>query len=195
MGRSASLRRETRETNIDVSLDLDGSGNYQIETPIGFLNHMLELFSKHSGIDLQIFASGDVEVDFHHTVEDIGITLGECISNALADRRGINRYGFFILPMDETLARVVIDLGGRPFLVFNAEFSSPRVGNFDVELVEEFFRGLTNHLKCNLHIDLLRGGNTHHSIEAIFKAFARALREAIKVTGDDIPSSKGVIET
>ena len=195
MGRSASLRRETRETNIDVSLDLDGSGNYQIETPIGFLNHMLELFSKHSGIDLQIFASGDVEVDFHHTVEDIGITLGECISNALADRRGINRYGFFILPMDETLARVVIDLGGRPFLVFNAEFSSPRVGNFDVELVEEFFRGLTNHLKCNLHIDLLRGGNTHHSIEAIFKAFARALKEAIKVTGDDIPSSKGVIET
>ncbi len=195
MGRSANLRRETNETTIELSVNLDGNGIYQIDTPVAFMNHMLELFSKHSGTDLKLFASGDVEIDFHHTVEDIGIALGECINNALADRKGINRYGFFILPMDETLARVVIDLGGRPFLVFNAEFSSPRVGSFDVELVEEFFRGLANHLKCNLHIDLIRGGNTHHSIEAIFKAFARALREAIKITGDDIPSSKGVIET
>ncbi len=195
MGRSASLKRETGETTVEISVNLDGNGEYRVDTPVAFLNHMLELFSKHSGIDLEVYAAGDVEVDFHHTVEDIGITLGECLNGALGDRRGINRYGFFILPMDETLARVVIDLGGRPFLVFNAEFSSPRVGNFDVELVEEFFRGLTNHLKCNLHIDLLRGGNTHHSVEAIFKAFARALKEAIRITGDDIPSSKGVIET
>ncbi len=195
MGRSANLRRETGETAIEVSINLDGEGFSQIETPVGFLNHMLELFAKHGNFDLEVFARGDVEVDFHHTVEDVGITLGEVINSALSDRKGINRYGFFILPMDETLARVVVDLGGRPFLGFNADFFSPKVGDFDVELVEEFFRAFSNHLKCNLHIDLLKGGNTHHSIEAIFKAFARAMKEAVRITGEDIPSSKGVIET
>ncbi len=195
MERRATLRRATGETSIEVELNLDGKGDYQIEIPVGFLKHMLELFSKHSGIDLRIFASGDIEVDYHHLVEDTGIVLGEAISNALGKRVGIKRYGFFILPMDETLARVALDIGGRPFLSFNASFSSPRVGNFDTELVEEFFRGFVNHLKCNLHIDLLKGGNTHHAIEAIFKATARAIREAITISGEDLPSTKGLIET
>lgn len=195
MSRSASFERSTSETSIRVTVDLDGRGEARIDTGIGFFDHMLELLAKHSGVDLDIRAEGDLEVDEHHTVEDVGLALGEALSRALGDRRGIRRYGF-LLPMDESLAQVAIDLGGRPYLVFNVELSRERVGELPTELVHDFFKALSDTLKANVHINLHYGRNDHHKIEAVFKAFARALRAAVEDDprfGDQVPSTKGVI--
>lgn len=187
--------RETLETKI--SMVIDESRPYQeskIDTGIGFFNHMLTLFSFHSQLYLEVKADGDIEVDGHHTVEDIGIVLGQLIREIYVDRGSYQRYGFFYLPMDETLARVSLDLSGRPFLVFDAEFSRDTVGQFATELVREFFTAVAMNSRMTLHIDLLKGGNTHHEIEAIFKAFARSLKIALQPTEGGSPSSKGVIE-
>lgn len=193
--RTAKVRRETTETSITIEVNLDGTGKYEIETGIGFLNHMLELFSKHSLINLKILAVGDLQVDEHHTVEDVGIALGKAISDALGDKRGIERYGF-LLPMDEALAEVALDLGGRPYLVWNVDFKREMIGDMPTELFEDFFQALVNSLGCNLQITLKRGRNEHHKVEAIFKAFARAMRFAVSKDErikDLIPSTKGNI--
>ncbi|MEB6339637.1 UNVERIFIED_CONTAM: imidazoleglycerol-phosphate dehydratase HisB [Mammaliicoccus sciuri] len=186
--------RSTKETDIKIQLRLDGEDSH-INTGVGFLDHMLTLFSFHSDIALNIEVDGDTHVDDHHTVEDIGIVIGQLLLEVVKDKKSFTRYGSFYIPMDETLARVVTDISGRPFLSFNATFSREKVGTFDTELVEEFFRALVINARLTTHIDLIRGGNTHHEIEAIFKAFARSLK--IALTQDDyagIPSSKGVIE-
>ncbi|MEB7846109.1 imidazoleglycerol-phosphate dehydratase HisB [Mammaliicoccus sciuri] len=186
--------RSTKETDIKIQLRLDGEDSH-INTGVGFLDHMLTLFSFHSGIALNIEVVGDTHVDDHHTVEDIGIVIGQLLLEVVKDKKSFTRYGSFYIPMDETLARVVTDISGRPYLSFNATFSREKVGTFDTELVEEFFRALVINSRLTTHIDLIRGGNTHHEIEAIFKAFARSLK--IALTQDDyagIPSSKGVIE-
>ncbi|WP_426392892.1 imidazoleglycerol-phosphate dehydratase HisB [Mammaliicoccus sciuri] len=186
--------RSTKETDIKIQLRLDGEDSH-INTGVGFLDHMLTLFSFHSGIALSIEVVGDTQVDDHHTVEDIGIVIGQLLLEVVKDKKSFTRYGSFYIPMDETLARVVTDISGRPYLSFNATFSREKVGTFDTELVEEFFRALVINARLTTHIDLIRGGNTHHEIEAIFKAFARSLK--IALTQDDyagIPSSKGVIE-
>ncbi|MEB7464708.1 imidazoleglycerol-phosphate dehydratase HisB [Mammaliicoccus sciuri] len=186
--------RSTKETDIKIQLRLDGEDSH-INTGVGFLDHMLTLFSFHSGIALNIDVDGDTHVDDHHTVEDIGIVIGQLLLEVVKDKKSFTRYGSFYIPMDETLARVVTDISGRPYLSFNATFSREKVGTFDSELVEEFFRALVINARLTTHIDLIRGGNTHHEIEAIFKAFARSLK--IALTQDDyagIPSSKGVIE-
>ncbi|EZX20691.1 MULTISPECIES: imidazoleglycerol-phosphate dehydratase HisB [Mammaliicoccus] len=186
--------RSTKETDIKIQLRLDGEDSH-INTGVGFLDHMLTLFSFHSGIALNIEVDGDTHVDDHHTVEDIGIVIGQLLLEVVKDKKSFTRYGSFYIPMDETLARVVTDISGRPYLSFNATFSREKVGTFDTELVEEFFRALVINARLTTHIDLIRGGNTHHEIEAIFKAFARSLK--IALTQDDyagIPSSKGVIE-
>lgn len=186
--------RSTKETDIKIQLRLDGEDSH-INTGVGFLDHMLTLFSFHSGIALNIEVDGDTHVDDHHTVEDIGIVIGQLLLEVIKDKKSFTRYGSFYIPMDETLARVVTDISGRPYLSFNATFSREKVGTFDTELVEEFFRSLVINARLTTHIDLIRGGNTHHEIEAIFKAFARSLK--IALTQDDyagIPSSKGVIE-
>ncbi|MEL0538373.1 imidazoleglycerol-phosphate dehydratase HisB [Staphylococcus debuckii] len=190
-----SKQRETKETSIKISIDLSGEQITSIKTGVGFLDHMLTLFSFHSGISCQIEVQGDNEVDDHHTTEDVGIVLGQLLLEAIKDRQSFTRYGSFYIPMDETLARVVTDISGRPYLSFNAQFSKEKVGTFDTELVEEFFRGLVINARLTTHIDLLRGGNTHHEIEAIFKAFARSLKIALSDDGTQgVPSSKGVIE-
>lgn len=186
--------RSTKETDIKIQLRLDGEDSH-INTGVGFLDHMLTLFSFHSGIALNIEVVGDTQVDDHHTVEDIGIVIGQLLLEVVKDKKSFTRYGSFYIPMDETLARVVTDISGRPYLSFNATFSREKVGTFDTELVEEFFRALVINARLTTHIDLIRGGNTHHEIEAIFKAFARSLK--IALTQDayaGIPSSKGVIE-
>ncbi|UXV33217.1 imidazoleglycerol-phosphate dehydratase HisB [Mammaliicoccus sciuri] len=186
--------RSTKETDIKIQLRLDGEDSH-INTGVGFLDHMLTLFSFHSGIALNIEVNGDTHVDDHHTVEDIGIVIGQLLLEVVKDKKSFTRYGLFYIPMDETLARVVTDISGRPYLSFNATFSREKVGTFDTELVEEFFRALVINARLTTHIDLIRGGNTHHEIEAIFKAFAKSLK--IALTQDDyagIPSSKGVIE-
>lgn len=186
--------RSTKETDIKIQLGLDGEDSH-INTGVGFLDHMLTLFSFHSGIALNIEVVGDTQVDDHHTVEDIGIVIGQLLLEVVKDKKSFTRYGSFYIPMDETLARVVTDISGRPYLSFNATFSREKVGTFDTELVEEFFRALVINARLTTHIDLIRSGNTHHEIEAIFKAFARSLK--IALTQDDyagIPSSKGVIE-
>ncbi|MEB6300954.1 imidazoleglycerol-phosphate dehydratase HisB [Mammaliicoccus sciuri] len=186
--------RSTKETDIKIQLRLDGEDS-NINTGVGFLDHMLTLFSFHSGIALNIEVDGDTHVDDHHTVEDIGIVIGQLLLEVVKDKKSFTRYGSFYIPMDETLARVVTDISGRPYLSFNATFFREKVGTFDTELVEEFFRALVINARLTTHIDLIRGGNTHHEIEAIFKAFARSLK--IALTQDDyagIPSSKGVIE-
>lgn len=186
--------RKTKETEIDLSISLGGCGEGKISTGIPFFDHMLTLFSKHSFLDLSIRAVGDVEVDFHHTVEDVGITLGAAIKELVKDGKGIKRYGFFILPMDEALCEVAVDICGRPNLVYNVKLSSDKVGGFDIELVESFFKGFVDHSFMTIHINLRYGKNLHHSIEAIFKAFAKALAMALeKEERYDIPSSKGVI--
>ncbi len=193
MSRNAAVKRKTRETDIHLSLGLDGSGQASIMTGIGFFDHMLMLFARHSGIDLEVKASGDTEVDFHHTVEDVGIALGQAVKDALGDKAGIERYGWAIVPMDETLAQVALDLSGRAYLVFKAEFPSDKTGDFDVALVEEFMQAFVNNAAVNLHVNVPYGRNAHHIAEAIFKAFARALRIAVKVTGTDVPSTKGTL--
>lgn len=196
MSRSVSQERNTKETKIKGSLELDGKGVSDITTGIGFLDHMLDLLARHSGMDLSIRCDGDLNVDGHHTTEDIGIVIGKMLGEALGEKRGINRYGFASIPMDEALAQCSLDISGRPFLVLQAEFGGEYVGEFATELVEEFFRavsfnaGLTLHLKCEY------GANDHHKIEAMFKAFARALRIAIDIDEkfkDQIPSTKGVL--
>lgn len=191
--RTSSVSRTTKETTIQVSVTLDGQGKFSISTGVGFFDHMLEQLSKHSGMDISVQAKGDLHIDDHHLVEDVGIALGECISQALGDKKGINRYGFFYVPMDETLVRVVLDLSGRAYPVFNAEFTRDRVGEMNTEMVREFFIALSHSLKANLHVEVLYGINDHHKIEGIFKATARALKQAVSVTGNELPSTKGTL--
>lgn len=176
--RSSEIKRSTYETEISVKIDVDGTGKSKTDTGVGFLDHMLTLFSKHGIMDLEVKAAGDFNVDYHHTVEDIGISLGKCLAEALSDKNGLKRYGTCFLPMDETLAMVCIDISGRPFLVFDCDIKAQKVGEFDTELVEEFFRAVAFNAGLTLHIKLMYGSNAHHIIEAIFKAFGRALREA-----------------
>lgn len=191
--RKGELSRKTKETDIILSLNLDGTGKVDTATGVGFLDHMLELFAAHGRFDLTVKCTGDTDVDYHHSVEDIGIVLGKLINKLLGDKRGINRYAERTIPMDDALVRVVIDLSGRPYLSYNASLSD-RVGGFDTELVEEFFRAVSTYGLITLHIDQLAGRNTHHIIEAAFKAFARALSDACRVVSDYIPSSKGMLE-
>lgn len=194
--RVASLERNTKETQIRGELNIDGAGAYEISTGIRFLDHMLELFSKHGAFDLKLKAKGDLDVDQHHTVEDTGIVLGRLFCQALGDRRGINRAGYFVLPMDETLAVVAIDLGGRPALVYKDLVRVRMVGDLQTELVEDFFGGFVNHAGANLHAKVLYGRSSHHKIEAIFKCFARALRCACSTDErlkDQLPSTKGLL--
>ena len=195
MSRTASLARKTRETDIRLSLDLDGTGKAEIATGIPFLDHMLELFARHSLVDLSVQAQGDIDVDYHHTVEDIGIVLGTALDQALGERRGIRRYGFALLPMDETLVRVAIDLGGRPFLVYSVNCPRTHVRDFDIQLFEEFFRALSTAARMNLHAAHLYGAEAHHAAEGLFKGFARALRMAVEIDPREtgVPSSKGTI--
>ena len=194
--RVSEIHRKTRETDISLRLDLDGTGKCNINTDCGFLNHMLELFSKHSRIDLDVTCKGDTEVDFHHTVEDVGIVLGQAISEALGDKRGITRYGSMIIPMDETLVLTAVDISGRAYLNFDAQMPCQKVGDMDTELVEEFFWAFVRNCNVTLHIKLLDGKNTHHIIEGVFKSFARTMKAAVSIDptlGGEIPSSKGVL--
>jgi imidazoleglycerol-phosphate dehydratase len=196
MTRTATITRATKETNIAVTVDLDGAGPSRIETPVGFLSHMLEVIAKHGHVQLDVVATGDVHIDYHHTVEDVGLVLGEAFAAALGDKKGIRRFGHAYVPLDEALARVVVDFAGRPFLVFEVPMDREMLlihKDFPFALVEEFFKSFANKCGCNIHVDLLRGRNGHHAAEAIFKAFAVALREAKQVTGSAIPSTKGVI--
>ena len=191
--RTATINRKTTETDISVTINLDGAGKYQVETGIGFLNHMLELFSKHSLVDLTVKAKGDLKTDEHHTVEDVGICLGEALRKALGDKRGIERYGF-LLPMDEALAQVALDLGGRSYLVWNVSFKREKIGDMPTELFEDFFKAVADNLQANIHINVKYGRNEHHIAESVFKAFARALRFAVsrdKRAQDLLPSTKG----
>lgn len=194
--RTATVKRDTSETQVSVSINLDGSGVGKFDTGVPFLDHMLDQIARHGLIDLEISATGDTHIDDHHTIEDIGITLGQALHKALGDKTGISRYGYAYVPLDESLSRVVLDLSGRPGLFFRADFSRAKVGNFDIDLVEEFFHGLTNHAMMTLHIDNLHGTNAHHQAETIFKAFGRALRMA--ATHDNrmagiMPSTKGTL--
>jgi len=194
--RSSKLRRDTRETRISGSLRIEGRGRYEISTGIRFFDHMLELFAKHGGFDLQLRAEGDLDVDQHHTVEDVGIVLGQLFAKALGDRKGINRAGYFLLPMDETLALVAVDLGGRPALVYRDLVRVRLVGDLQTELVEDFFGGFVHHAGANLHAKVMYGRSSHHKIEAIFKCFARAMKYACSRDArlkDQLPSTKGLL--
>jgi len=191
--RTISKSRQTEETQIDITLNLDGSGISKINTGIGFFDHMLTLFSFHSKVNLDISCQGDLEVDGHHTVEDIGLLLGECILEALGDKKGVERYGMSYLPMDETLARVVLDLSGRAYLVYECTYNRFDLGQMDVQNIKEFFKSLANTLKVTLHMSVLYGENDHHKAEALFKGFGRALKDAIRISGDVLPSTKGVL--
>ena len=195
MKRIAKISRKTKETNIDLTLNLDGTGKYQVKTPIPFLNHMLELFAKHGLFDLRVKASGDVHIDDHHLVEDVGITLGEAVKKALGDKQGIRRYGSASLPMDETLANVVIDFSGRPAFVYQIPVKSGKIKNFDLELVEHFFEAFVNAAQVNLHINVPYGKIKHHIVEGTFKAFARAVDMATQLDPrvKGIPSTKGML--
>jgi imidazoleglycerol-phosphate dehydratase len=195
MTRTARIERKTAETEIQLELNLDGAGKSTIQTGVGFLDHMLTLFARHGAFDLMVQAKGDLQVDQHHTVEDTGICLGQAFRQALGDKSGIQRYGHFTLPMEETLITSAVDLSGRYFLVFQAEFPSPKIGDFDSELVEDFFQALAANLLCNLHLILHHGRNSHHISEALFKGTARALRMAVQIDGRStgIPSTKGVL--
>src|SRR5271156_4738477 len=194
--RSASARRNTKETQIKGSLKIEGRGRYEISTGIRFLDHMLELFAKHGGFDLKLNASGDLDVDQHHTVEDVGIVLGQLVSKALGDRKGINRAGYFVMTMDETLAVVALDLGGRPALVYKDRVKVRLVGDLQTELVPDFFDGFVNKAGANVHVKVLYGRSNHHKIEAIFKGFARAMKYACSKDArlkDQLPSTKGLL--
>jgi len=193
--RKAGVRRKTKETEVVLKLDLDGSGNHSIATGIPFFDHMLSLLAYHSSIDLFLKAKGDIGVDSHHTVEDVGICLGEGIRKALGQAKGIQRYGLAMIPMDETLGSVALDLSMRPYLVFHMKLRRSKIGAFDLELVEEFFKALCNHAGMTLHINLLYGRNSHHMVEAVFKGFGRALREAVFLDKRSrlIPSTKGIL--
>ncbi|MGB5324132.1 MAG: imidazoleglycerol-phosphate dehydratase HisB [Pseudomonadales bacterium] len=192
--RKASVSRDTLETQITVAVNLDGSGIVSLDTGIPFLEHMLDQVGRHGLVDLDISAKGDLHIDDHHTVEDIGITLGQAFAKALGDKKGIRRYGHAYVPLDEALSRVVLDLSGRPGLAFRVPFTRAAVGGFDVDLFHEFFQGFTNHALVTLHVDCLRGENAHHQVETVFKAFGRALRMAIEYDprmGELMPSTKG----
>jgi imidazoleglycerol-phosphate dehydratase len=194
--RTATVRRHTRETRISGALKIEGHGKYEISTGIRFFDHMLELFARHGGFDLKLCADGDLDVDQHHTVEDVGIVLGELFSKALGGRKGINRAGYFVMPMDETLAVVALDLGGRPALVYRDLVKARLVGDLQAELVEDFFGGFVNHAGANLHARVLYGRSSHHKIEAVFKCFARAMKYACSKDArlkDQLPSTKGLL--
>jgi imidazoleglycerol-phosphate dehydratase len=191
--REAQVSRNTLETQISVTLNLDGTGDARLATQVPFLDHMLDQVARHGLLDLQIEARGDLHIDAHHTVEDIGITFGQAFAKAIGDKKGIRRYGHAYVPLDEALSRVVIDLSGRPGLEFNVEFVRARIGEFDVDLVHEFFQGFVNHAYVTLHVDNLRGANAHHQAETAFKAFGRALRMAVEIDSRtaSVPSTKG----
>ena len=191
--RIAKIERKTLETEVLVEINLDGKGNSEINTGIGFLDHMLTLVAFHGSFDLKVNCNGDLYVDEHHTVEDIGITLGQAFNKALGDKNGIKRYSSIYIPMDEALCNTVLDISNRPYLVFNVNFEREKVGNMDTQNFKEFFRAFVNESKTTLHINLLYGDNDHHKIEAVFKAFARALKEGIQITSDKVSSSKGVL--
>lgn len=194
MGRNAKVERNTLETKIAVEIDLDGNGVAHFETGLPFLEHMLDQIARHGLVDLAITAQGDLHIDAHHTVEDLGITLGQAFAAAVGDKKGIRRYGHAYVPLDEALSRVVLDLSGRPGLTFNVDFTRAMIGGFDVDLFQEFFQGFVNHAAMTLHIDNLCGKNAHHQAETVFKAFGRALRMALEPDerlGDVIPSTKG----
>ncbi len=191
--RKSLVRRITNETEIEVELNIDGSGLTEIDTGIGFLNHMLDLFGFHGGFDLKIKCKGDLNVDSHHTSEDIGIALGQAFKEALGDKKGIERYGFFFLPMDEAMARVAVDFSGRPYLVYNIDFNRRQLGSMATEDFKEFFKGFVNNSLSTLHMELLYGENDHHKIEAVFKGFGRALKIASKITSDSLQSTKGAL--
>lgn len=195
MSRASQITRNTKETQITLRLDLDGAGKTEIDTGVGFFDHMLTLFAHHARIDLTVKATGDLVVDAHHTVEDVGLTLGQAIREALGDKAGIRRYGHFTLPMEETLCTTALDLSGRPYLVFQAELKSPKLGNFETELVEDFWQAIANSAGMNLHILVHYGRNTHHICEAIFKSAARALRMAVEhdPRSPGVPSTKGTL--
>ncbi len=191
--RTAILTRKTTETAVELSLDLDGTGRAEISTGVGFFDHMLTLFARHGGFDLTLRCEGDLDVDPHHSIEDIGIVLGEGVKEALGDKKGIVRYGSALIPMDETLAEAVIDLSGRSFLVFHAAFTAERIGAFPTEMAEEFFRAVADHAGMTLHLAVRYGKNNHHMAEGLFKAFGHALKDAAAVQGDAILSTKGVL--
>ena len=195
-GRKASVARKTKETEISVSVDLDGSGKSEISTGIGFLDHMLEQLSRHSLIDLTVKAKGDLHIDFHHTTEDTGIAIGEAVSKALGERKGINRYGDAMIPMDETLTRVALDASNRPYLIWKVNFTKPKLGEMDTELFKEWFQAFAQNAGLTLHIENLYGENNHHIVESCYKGVARALRAAVEIDprkSDAIPSTKGVL--
>ena len=192
--RTAEVVRNTNETKIRVAVDLDGSGRSSLATGVGFFDHMLDQIARHGSIDLTVEAKGDLHIDGHHTVEDVGITLGQAVARAVGDRKGIRRYGHAYVPLDEALSRVVIDFSGRPGLEWNVPFTRARIGEFDVDLAHEFFQGFVNHALVTLHVDNLRGENSHHQCETVFKAFARALRTALELdprAAGVVPSTKG----
>jgi imidazoleglycerol-phosphate dehydratase len=191
--RTAKIHRKTKETDVSLSLNLDGIGKYQIDTGIGFLDHMLSHLAKHGKIDLTLNAKGDLNVDAHHTIEDIAICLGECLVKALGDKKGIARYGHSSVPMEEAMANVSIDLSGRSSCVYNVEYRTDKIGDFDVECLEEMLRSFSNNGKFNLHINVPYGTNSHHIAEAIFKGLGQALAEAVKIVGTDVPSTKGIL--
>ncbi len=193
--RRATLTRKTRETDISLSLNLDGTGHTDIATGVGFFDHMLHHLARHGMLDLAVQATGDLHIDAHHTVEDVALVLGAAIDKALAEKKGIFRYGWANVPMEDALAHVALDLSGRPAFVFNVEFPTPKIGDFDVELIAEALRSLTNTAKMNLHVNVPYGSNSHHVAEAIFKALAKSLRQAVAIDprSDQIPSTKGVL--
>ena len=197
VNRTAELSRQTKETKIRLAVNLDGKGKTSVSTGVGFFDHMLDLLGRHSLIDLDVHAEGDLQVDAHHTVEDVGIVLGQAIEKAVGDKRGIYRYGWAIVPMDESLAQVAVDLSGRPSFVFDVPFKGASIGDFPTELVEEFFKALSFNARINLHVTVPYGTNNHHIAEAVFKAAARALRQAVARDprlGDDVPSTKGSLD-
>lgn len=193
MARQAQVIRDTQETQITVKINLDGSGRAKLASGVPFLDHMLDQIARHGLVDLEVKAKGDLHIDAHHTVEDIGITLGQAFAKAVGDKKGVRRYGHAYVPLDEALSRVVIDLSGRPGLEMSGKFTRARVGEFDVDLVREFFQGFVNHAQVTLHLDNLKGANTHHQVETLFKAFGRALRMAVELDPrvKGVPSTKG----
>lgn len=194
--REAKVARKTTETDIEVALNLDGTGKYAIQTGIGFLDHMLEILARHSLIDLKVRAEGDLHIDFHHTTEDTGIAIGDAVHKALGDRRGIRRYASSMIPMDETLSRVSIDVSDRPYLIWKVDFSKPKLGEMDTELFKEWFQAFAQNARITLHVENIYGENNHHIVESCFKALARALRDATETdprAADSIPSTKGTL--